>query len=239
MKNPDLEPIRLGPLDALATPMSSNEVERTVVLLHGYGAPGTDLAGLAGYIDAPAGTRFVFPQAPLLLEPEAGPLGGRAWWHIDMLQLQMARYTGNLSEIARWHPEGLDSARTALAEALTVLGTEHGMKPSRSYVGGFSQGAMLTCDWALRTKEELAGLIQLSGTVICEDEWRQLWSSRPPLRVFQSHSPDDPILPYELAERLTDAMKAAGWEHVFVPFAGGHGIAPEVLAGLSRFVSSG
>ena len=36
-----------------------------VVLLHGYGAPGDDLVVLSDYLDAPAGTRFLFPEAPL------------------------------------------------------------------------------------------------------------------------------------------------------------------------------
>ncbi|MEO1335555.1 MAG: hypothetical protein AAFV29_07910, partial [Myxococcota bacterium] len=38
-----------------------------VVLMHGFGAPGTDLVGLAQVMKAPTGTRFVFPEAPLRL----------------------------------------------------------------------------------------------------------------------------------------------------------------------------
>ena len=34
-----------------------------VVLLHGFGAPGDDLVALSEYLDAPAGTRFLFPEA--------------------------------------------------------------------------------------------------------------------------------------------------------------------------------
>ena len=51
----------VGPTDA----------KTTVVLLHGFGAPGDDLVALAQFLAARAPqTRFVFPAAPLhILQP--------------------------------------------------------------------------------------------------------------------------------------------------------------------------
>src|SRR5437868_14079800 len=50
-----------------------------VVVLHGWGAPGDDLVGLARMLaSAHPRVRFFVPAAPL---PEVG--GGRAWWHLD------------------------------------------------------------------------------------------------------------------------------------------------------------
>src|SRR3954467_4342273 len=48
-----------------------------VVVLHGWGAAGTDLVPLAQALKRP-GVRFFVPAGPL---PEMG--GGRAWWHLD------------------------------------------------------------------------------------------------------------------------------------------------------------
>jgi phospholipase/carboxylesterase len=104
-------------------------------------------------------------------------------------------------------------------------------------IGGFSQGAMLSCDWALRSSKSIEGLVQLSGTMISEPEWKSLMTNRIGLRVFQSHSPDDQILPFVLAERLRDAMLAAQMQNTFVRFRGGHGIAPTVTEALSTFLS--
>src|SRR5208282_2123552 len=61
-----------------------------LVLLHGFGAPGDDLVSLWRVLAAPAGTRFVFPEAPVSLAA-MGYGEGRAWWMIDMermLELQ-------------------------------------------------------------------------------------------------------------------------------------------------------
>jgi len=104
------------------------------------------------------------------------------------------------------------------------------------YVGGFSQGAMLSCDWALRGEAVIAGLIQLSGTVICEKQWDTRLGQRPGFRIFQSHSPDDQVLPLSLAERLHDKFKRVDPDCELVSFRGGHGIAPDVMEALKSFI---
>lgn len=229
--------VRLGPLQAvIVPPPDPQNVERTVILAHGYGAPGTDLVGLAKAISAPKGTRYVFVQAPHTIEGMTGPHAGRAWWHIDMMALHIARMTGEHDELAAQIPEGLSEARQALDDALLVLERDHELRWEATYLGGFSQGAMLTMDYALRSERPLRGVLQLSGTVICEAEWLPLMKKRAGLRVFQSHSPDDPVLPFSLAERLHRDMTEAGMKATFVSFRGGHGIGPEVLEGISAFL---
>src|SRR5207237_10502414 len=78
------------------------------ILLHGFGAPGTDLVSLARVLRAPPGTRFVFPEAPLAMPPEYA--GGRAWWMIDMIRLQVEMMRGELRDLTREVPEGLAPA---------------------------------------------------------------------------------------------------------------------------------
>lgn len=62
-----------------------------VVLCHGFGAPGTDLVGLAQPLlmaEAVLAERavFLFPVAPLDLAAQGMP-GGRAWWLVDLERL--------------------------------------------------------------------------------------------------------------------------------------------------------
>jgi phospholipase/carboxylesterase len=163
---------------------------------------------------------------------------GRAWWHIDMLELQTARLSGAFNELSRAVPPGLAAARDALSSALASLSEQHGMRPERLVLGGFSQGAMLACDYAIRSAHPLLGLVQLSGTTLCADDWQRLLPARRGLRVLQSHSPDDLVLPMVLAERLQEWMVTAGLAHEFVSFRGGHGISQQVLRHLRAFVAS-
>ena len=84
-----------------------------VVLLHGYGAPGEDLVVLGEYLDAPAGTRYVFPAAPIPI-----PLGygdSRGWWIIDMAKIQADRAAGRIRDMSGEIPAGLVQARERVA----------------------------------------------------------------------------------------------------------------------------
>ena len=81
----------------------------TVVLMHGFGAGGDDLVELANYVEAPPGTRWVFPAAPL----ELGGLYGdsRAWWMIDLARLERELGAGRAIDRADEVPDGLPAAR--------------------------------------------------------------------------------------------------------------------------------
>lgn len=207
-----------------------------VVLMHGFGAPGDDLVPLAAEIAAPSGTRFVFPEAPLLLPYELGGGVGRAWWMIDVMALQLALLSGNARDLTRDVPAGLAEANASIRALLTELEGALGVERERLVLGGFSQGAMLALDVALRSEEPLAGLVLMSGTYLAEPEWTPLMPRRAGLAVLESHGRDDPLLAFFLADKLRRALAAAGLDVTFVPFDGGHGIAPSVLEALGHFL---
>lgn len=205
-----------------------------VILLHGFGAPGDDLVPLWQVIDAPRGTRFVFPAGPLPV-----PMGfseSRAWWMIDMDRLARDRAAGRMSEISQRVPEGLAEAREHIVAVLDDLKRRLQVNPQKIVLGGFSQGAMLACDVALRTDRPFAGLVLMSGMLIAQKEWSPLMPKRRGLRVLQSHGSVDPLLPVFLAEQLRDLLSQAGLAVEWVGFQGGHGIPEVVLSRLGVFL---
>src|SRR5947209_7274221 len=89
----DLGPVRAHKIVKTSgtTPKNAEAPPLTVVLMHGYGAPGDDLVSLAGALDAPKGTTFLFPEAPsMVASPALMSLLGdaRAWWPIDIERFQ-------------------------------------------------------------------------------------------------------------------------------------------------------
>ena len=151
-----------------------------VILCHGFGAPGTDLVPLVPEIlgldpGLEAKIRFVFPAAPLSLD-EIGMVGGRAWWHLDVQRLAMAVEQGELRILRNEIPEGLESARDSLMTLVSELKKSTGLPVSRFVLGGFSQGAMLATDVALRLDDSPLGLEIFSGTLLCEEQWRETLS---------------------------------------------------------------
>ena len=234
--------VRYGSLDCIVIDGGSSPTI-PVVICHGYGAPGHDLAGIAPeWIDllgaAAESFRFVFPAAPHTLE-ELGLFDGRAWWPINMAALQAAVQARSFDELHDQEPPGINEAREQLCQAISEIKSEMG-DPAKLVLGGFSQGAMLTMDTALRGSiDPPALLILFSGTVVCESDWSAVIPTRlANAHVYQSHGTIDPLLPFSSAERLRDLIAEAGIEADFHPFIGPHTIDAESISKTAMLLKS-
>jgi phospholipase/carboxylesterase len=208
-----------------------------VVLLHGYGAPGTDLVGLWRELRVPREVRFAFPEAPLALDLGMPGFEGRAWWNLDLPELERAFASGRHDAVARSVPEGLLAARRAVEVVLDGLERALGVPAGKTVLGGFSQGAMVSTDLAFGSERPLAGLAVLSGTLTASERWREHMAFRKGLPILQSHGRDDPVLPLVLAHRLRDLMLAEGLGVEYHEFNGGHGISGSVIDALGGFIA--
>lgn len=223
---------KLGALDARiagGTDREGGGDGPVVVLLHGFGAPGDDLAPLWRVLDVPRGTRFVFPAAPLELAYAYGMGDARAWWMIDMVALDRAVREGRFRDLGKDVPDGLEDARAKVIGLLDAVEERLRPPPGKLLLGGFSQGAMLALDVALHDPRPLAGLALWSTTFLAEEVWSPRMAARAGLPVLQSHGTADPLLPFAVAEKLRDRLIGAGLEVDFVPFRGAHEIPPVVL----------
>jgi phospholipase/carboxylesterase len=161
---------------------------------------------------------------------------GRAWWMIDMEKLQRDTAMGRPRDLSGDNPVGLAESRERVIALLGEIDRRFGPDPMRTVLGGFSQGAMLACDVALRMERPFAGLVLMSGTLLSKDEWLPLMPNRRGLPVFLSHGTADPLLPFSMAERLRDLLTQAGLAVEWVPFRGAHEIPPAVLGELGKFL---
>jgi phospholipase/carboxylesterase len=119
---------------------------------------------------------------------------------------------------------------------LAEAGKHFNLTADRFVLGGFSQGAMLATDVALRLKKPPAALCVLSGALIVEEEWQPLAAERGSLRVLQSHGHYDSILPFPMGEALRDLLTRSGLAVDFLPFAGDHEIPDTVVARLAKMI---
>jgi phospholipase/carboxylesterase len=204
----------------------------TCVLLHGFGASGTDLVGLAG--DLAGAVRYVFPAAPLAL----GGLYGdaRAWWMLDLARLEDALRNGVSRDRRSEVPDGLPAARDHMVRLLDELMVRFAIAPDRLVLGGFSQGAMVSLDVALHRATPPAGLLLMSGTLLAEAEWRPRMASLRGVPVMMSHGRNDALLPFRVAEVLRDQLREAGATVDWQPFHGGHEIPSAVIAAAGALV---
>lgn len=220
--------VRLAGLDAIEFP-SEDPKALTVVCLHGYGADMRDLAPLAPEIPVKRPVRWIFPDGPEVLD-----WGGKAWFPIDVAAFEEAQRTGKPRDLSGGEPVGMADARAELDAVLTELAVPAG----RLVLAGFSQGAMMAVDLAARRPEPPAGVAILSGTLVDAKTLSALAPKKKGLKFFQSHGSVDPILGFAQALELEKTLTKAGWEGAMTRFEGGHGIPPEIVAGLGAWLQA-
>ena len=198
----------------------------SIVLLHGFGAGGDDLVDLSRIVEAPAGVRWLFPEAPIPLDKQGD---SRAWWIIDVDRLLKEPGVDRTSEV----PEGLEPVRVLISGLIDQLEKDGTQK---IILGGFSQGAMLALDVALHRARPVAGLALMSTTKINGAAWQERLERVRGVPTFLSHGKQDPLLPFAVAQTLRDDLSTAGAELDWLEFSGGHEIARPVFDGLSRLI---
>ncbi len=204
----------------------------TVVLLHGFGSSAEEWLPFAKTVTLAPEARFLFPQGPELVRRTDGAVPGRAWWNLELAQHRRVGLPG--VDLRDENPAGLVRAGDLVRAFFSDIGDR---RAHPVILGGFSQGAMVSCQVAFASDEPLAALVLLSGTPGNVAAWRAGFAKRKRLPVFMSHGRFDQILPFDLAEGLRKELVAAGLEVTFVGFDGGHEIPEEVVLRLREFLA--
>lgn len=196
----------------------SGETRSAVVFLHGYGANGADLLGLADPLaEHLPDTMFVAPDAP---EACAGAPMGFQWFPIPWID-------GSSEEEAA---AGMHRAAEDVNAFLDALMVDEDLLPEQVIVFGFSQGTMMALQVVPRREDEIAGIVAFSGRMMEPELLVDEVVSRPP--VLLVHGDQDEVVPIESMPLAADALQKAGWQDVYahVMKGTGHGIAPDGLS---------
>jgi len=204
---------------------------KTAIILHGFGADMNDLAPLHSYLDPAGRFNWIFPNGI-----ETVPIGphvtGRAWFPIRMAEIEAAAMRGDVVDFAEVCPPGLLEAETRLKTLIKTLRID-----SKDLVlGGFSQGAMMTCQIALTLPDDIAGMMLFSGNCINFQVWSENAARHKNIPFIQSHGQEDPILGFKYAQRLHAMLTGAGLKGQFIPFKGFHEIPLPVIKEAAKFL---
>lgn len=196
----------------------SGEVRSVVVFLHGYGANGADLLGLADPLgEHLPDTLFVAPDAP---EACAGAPAGFQWFPIPWID--------NSSEEEA--ERGMQAAVDDLNAFLDALMVDEDVLPEQVVLFGFSQGSMMSLHVGPRREDEVAGIVAFSGRLLAPESLADEVVVRPPILLV--HGDQDDVVPPQSLPEAAQALQDAGFEDVFAHImkGTGHGIAPDGLS---------
>jgi phospholipase/carboxylesterase len=186
--------------------------------------------------DRLAQVRFAFPAGPVDLASD-GYSDSRAWWMIDVERLMASIESGAIRDLRYETPPELAVRRRELIACIEELRGAAQLPWRQVFLGGFSQGAMLTTDVALHADEPCGGLIVWSGTLLAESTWRAAAQHQAKFPVFQSHGRFDPILPFAAAVWLQTLLQEAGFSVEFTPFNGLHEIPMPAMRGAASLIA--
>lgn len=194
----------------------SGKVRSMVIFVHGYGADGADLLGLADPL-APhlPDTVFYSPDAP---EPCANNPFGFQWFPIPWLD-------GSTEEQARASMAvSVDKLNAFIDDKLK----DGNLEPEALALVGFSQGTMMSLHIAPRRDRAIAGVVGFSGRLLMPELLEADARVKPPVLLI--HGDADQMVPFEDMGRAGNALVEAGFEtYAHVMKGTGHGIAPDGL----------
>jgi phospholipase/carboxylesterase len=199
----------------------------SVIVLHGLGADGNDFVPIARELDLSAvgPVRFVFPHAPVIPVTLNGGYAMRAWY--DILGADLVR---------REDEAGLRKSLAAV-DALIENEKSSGIPARRIMLAGFSQGCAMALLTGLRHREQLGGIIGLSGYLPLADTTqaeRHATSTSTP--IFLAHGKADPVIPLSRAVASRDALQVLGYTVEWHEYAMAHSVCTEEIADLNRWL---
>lgn len=209
------------PLDGPGfAPSSGGAPGQLVILLHGIGADGNDLIGLARrWAEFLPHAEFLSPHAPFPCEMAPA---GRQWFGLTDL-----------------NPEAvLEGARRCAPILDAFLDTElekRDLSDDRLALVGFSQGTMMSLFVGLRRKKPCAAILGYSGMLVGPETLESEIAARPPVMLV--HGDADLVMPVLFLPAAGETLRRCAVSvEIHVRPGLGHGIDEEGIALGGRFL---
>ena len=189
-----------------------------IVLLHGAGANENDMIGL--WRDLPPSFVVISPRAPF----HDSPGGGYRWY----------RKTG-----ATARQDDLLASRKIVDLVVANAATRFDVDPLRIFLGGFSQGGVMTYEVALREPGKFRGAAALSGLMFAPER-EELAAAKPDLgheSFFVGHGEADPVIPFSAATSAHATLTNLGVPTAFHAYPGmAHTTGPQEVRDLAAWL---
>ena len=207
------------PLKYLEQANPDSRDQPLVIFLHGYGSNEQDLFGIKD--ELPAQYNYLSVRAPMVLQE-----GSYQWFR----KKGDGAYDGETDD--------LKASGQVLLDFINQATKKYHTDPGKVFLVGFSQGAIMSYEVALRHPEAVGGIAALSGRILPvlkselkPDEKRQS------LAIFIGHGTTDQRLPYSDGTDANSLLQSISLEPEFHAYQGlGHSISAEEVQDLSAWL---
>lgn len=189
----------------LRPPTVASEKPPVLILLHGVGSNEDDLFSVAPSL--PGNYLVISARGPYTLGA-----GSYAWFHVD--------FSSGKPVI---QADEAERSRKLLIDFVQQVKRLYKVNESRIYLGGFSQGGIMSYSVGLTRPDLLKGIVVLSSRLLPEVRPMVKPSERlKKLHLFVSHGLEDPVLSIEYAREAQTYLNTLGLTPEYHEYPGGH-----------------
>ena len=207
------------PLQYLEQASPDSVDQPLVIFLHGYGSNEEDLFGIKD--ELPGRYTYLSVRAPMVLQE-----GSYQWFR----KKGEGAYNGETDD--------LKTSGQVLLDFVAQAAKKYHTQPDKVYLVGFSQGAIMSYEVALRHPEAVGGIAALSGRVlpVLKSELKPD-AKRQSLAIFIGHGTADKRLPFNDGTEADSLLKSLSLEPEFHAYPGvGHTISAAEVQDLSAWL---
>lgn len=197
------------------TPKTPSAKHKAIILLHGVGSNEEDLFSLASHL--PDDYYIISARGQYTLGQDR-----YAWYNVDF---SSGKPVFNAQQEL--------SSRALIRKFITEVKEKYELE--EIYLGGFSQGAIMSYSIGLTTPGEVRGIIVLSGRLL--DEVRPLIKPASLLRVFIAHGKADGTLPIHYARDAKTYLEKLHVDLSYHEYEMGHQINAAVIRDLNSWIT--
>lgn len=192
-----------------------------LMLMHGVGSNEQDMFAFAEHL--PDNFLILSVRGPLTMGPNSF-----AWFQVD--------FTTGVPVI---NHEQAENSRTIIIQFIESLKARYSFDPKKIYLGGFSQGGIMSYSVGLTRPDLIRGIVVMSGRLL--EEVRPLIASSEKLNsleLFISHGISDNVLNIEYAREGLAYLKTLGMVPTYKEYEGSHSITNEMFHDLIHWLKS-
>ena len=191
-------------------PSKKTDSPPLLILLHGYGSNELDLFSFAE--ELPEELLIISVRAPYDMA-----FGGYAWYAINL--------DGDNEKSS-----DLDEAReslTKIASFIEYIKSNYKTDPNKTFLLGFSQGAILSYAFSFNHPNKVQHIIALSGYINDQLLPNNVSNLDIQTDYFISHGTVDQVLPVDWARKAPVFLNKHNLQNVYSEYPVGHGVAPQ------------
>ncbi|MDB0615289.1 alpha/beta hydrolase-fold protein [Tenacibaculum dicentrarchi] len=192
-----------------------------LILLHGYGSNEEDLFSFAQ--ELPENMLIISAQAPYTM-------GGNAfaWYAINFDAVK-----GKFSDL-----EQAATSVTKIADFIDEIKSKYNTNPDKTFILGFSQGAILSYALSFNYPNKVQHVIALSGYIDEKLIKNQQENTKITTDYYISHGTVDQVIPVDWARKAPVFLNANNLKNDYSEYPVGHGVAPQNFYNFQKWIEN-